>query len=629
MLLLSCTGLTRGFDAEPLFDGVEFELFHGERAGLVGPNGAGKTTLLKLLAGLDQPDRGDVRAHAGARVGLLQQHPEFDAGRTLFAEAKSAFDELLAAQEEMVRVAEQLAAAGDPAHHRSLAARYDRLHELLSHEDAFSLDHKVEQVLDGLGFKPADYDRPVVSFSGGQQRRLLLGKLLLAAPDVMLLDEPSNHLDIAATRWLEDYLVRQPQAMLVVSHDRYFLDKVTTRTLELHQRRVRSFPGNFHQYLRLRQEQYEQELKAWESQREYVLKQEEYIRRVHYGQLAKQAQSRRKALDKLERVERPTMIEAPHMHFGPVVRAGDVVIEADRLSKAYDRPLFTDLSFQVKRGGRLGIMGPNGCGKTTLVRLLLGQDKPDSGAVRRGALTEFGYLDQHLKVLPDDKTVIQAVWPDPDPSITEQGMRNLLGRFGLAGEQVYQPVGELSGGERSRAALARLVVAGVNVLVLDEPTNHLDVWACDALEAALKEFEGTVVVVSHDRYFLNQVVDLLVVFEGGAAQVVYGNYDTYESLREGQRAAAAPAERKPVGKAAPPRKPPKPKRKHPYRKAADIEADIHATEAIKTEMEALLASTELYRDGNRVKETMQALDEAKAKLAQLYEHWAEAAELEN
>lgn len=626
MLLLSCDKLTRGYDANPLFEDVSLEIFGGERIGLVGPNGAGKTTLLKVLSGRDQPDRGNVRLHAGARVDLLEQHPTFPVGRTLFEEAKSAFAEMLHAQEEMIRVGEQLAASTDESEHRALAATYERLHELLRHEDAYTLDHKVESVLNGLGFRSDDYDRPLESFSGGQQRRLLLGKLLLSAPDVMLLDEPSNHLDIGGVRWLEDYLVQQPQGMILVSHDRYFLNKVTTRIFELHQQQIRSFPGNFQQYLRLRQERYEQDLKAWESQKEYVEKQEEYIRRVHYGQLAKQAQSRRKALDRMERVERPTMIESPHMQFGDVVRAGDVVIEADRVSKGFDQPLFTDLSFAVKRGQRLGITGPNGCGKTTLLKILLGDVPPDSGAVRHGRLATFGYLDQHLQMLPDDQTVIRAVWPKPDPSITEQVMRDLLGRFGLIGDIVFQKVGELSGGERSRAALASLVVAGVNVLILDEPTNHLDIWACDALEQALLEYEGTVVVVSHDRYFLNRVVDLLIVFDNGQTQVVYGNYDTYERLRAEQLAAI---DKKPVvgaKKATAPTPTSKRKRRFPYRKLEDLEADIHTAEQKKRDLEAALASTELYRNGEKVKEALQGLDDAKKQLMYLYEHWEETME---
>jgi ATP-binding cassette subfamily F protein 3 len=636
MLLLSCTDLERGFDEGPLFRNVGFELYSGERVGLVGPNGIGKTTLLKILAGKDRPDTGEVRRHAGARVALLEQHPEFAPGRTLFEEAKSALDELLAAHDDMIRTAEALAQATDEAQRKSLAARYDRLAELLSHHDAFHLDHQIEEVLDGLGFTRGDYDRPVTTFSGGQQSRLMLAKLLLAAPDVMLLDEPSNHLDIDTTRWLEDYLVRQPEAMLIVSHDRYFLDRVVTKVFEMHRNRLNAYPGNFKQYWRLREERYQQELKAWEAQQEYIDKQEDYIRRVHYGQLHKQAASRQKALDRLERLERPTRIESPHMHFGSVRRSGDIVLRVEDLSKSYDRPLFRDLTFDLPRGRRLGILGPNGSGKTTLLRCLLGEEEPDSGRVERGHLVEIGYYDQHLKVLPEDKPVIRAVWPEADPDVVEQGMRDLLGRFGLVGDQVYQQVGSLSGGERSRAALAKLVAEGVNLLILDEPTNHLDLWACDALEQGLKEFEGTVIVVSHDRYFLNQVCDMLIALDGqGGSQVIHGNYDTYELMRAQQEAAAKekeaaqkearsaseakrqPAEGRGAGKE-------KKKRKFPYRKVADIEADIAARETELAQIEELLASPELYRDGERVKQTTARFEEVKAEIAGLYEHWEEA-----
>src|SRR5262245_16668356 len=540
MLLLSCSRLARGFDEGPLFENIGFELQAGERVGLVGPNGAGKTTLLRILAGLDRPDDGEVRLHAGARVSLLRQQPLFEPNRTLFAEAKSALDELVAAHDDMVRTAEALAKATDEAEHKALAARYDRLNELLRHHDAYNVDHHVEEVLDGLGFRPDDYGRPVETFSGGQQSRPMLAKLLLPSPDVMLLDEPSNHLDIDTTRWLEDYLVRQPEAMLLVSHDRYFLDRVVTKIFELHNRRITPYPGNYKAYARLREERYQHQLKEWEAQQEYVEKQEEYIRRVHYGQLAKQAESRRKALERLERVERPTRVEGPRMHFGEVRRSGDIVLEAEGLTKAYDRPLFVDLNFTLPRGRRLGIMGPNGSGKTTLLRVLMGDEGPDAGTVRRGHLVEFGYYDQQLQTLPADRPAIRAVWPEPDPAIDEQRMRNLLGRFGIDGDQAYQPVGAMSGGERSRVALARLVAQGANVLVLDEPTNHLDLWACDALEQALLDFEGTVLVVSHDRYFLNRVVDLLIVLEGdGRCQVIHGNYDTYVVMRAQQATAAA------------------------------------------------------------------------------------------
>jgi ATP-binding cassette subfamily F protein 3 len=635
MLLLSCSRLSRGFDEGPLFSDLGFELYSGERVGLVGPNGVGKTTLMRLLAGLDRPDDGEVRLHAGARTSLLRQDPELDLQRPLFEDARSALDALVAAHDDMVRTAEALARATDESEKKALAARYDRLNEMLRHQDAYNVDHHVEHVLEGLGFSAEEYDRPVGTFSGGQQRRLMLAKLLLAAPDVMLLDEPSNHLDINGTRWLEDYLVKQPEAMLIVSHDRYFLDKVVTKIFELNGGRLTSYPGNYQAYWKLRQLRYEQELKAWEAQREYIAKQEDYIRRVHYGQLHKQAQSRKKALDRLERVDRPTMIETPRMHFGAVRRSGDVVLEAEGLGKAYDHPLFEGLSFSLKRGQRLGIMGPNGSGKTTLLRILMGDEEPTSGEIKRGHLIEFGYYDQHLKALDDDKPVIRAVWPGEDPDASEQAMRDLLGRFGLVGDQVYQRVGDLSGGERSRAALARLVAQGANVLVLDEPTNHLDLWACDALEQAMQDFEGSTIVVSHDRYFLNRVVDLLIVLEGdGVCRVIHGNYDTYERMRELQAEAKASAPAKKAPEPEPARAPSAPapgkvkrKRRFPYRKVEDLEADIAAQETVLRDLEKQMASPELYREGDRVKEITRAFEETKVRLAQLYEQWEEAVEL--
>jgi ATP-binding cassette, subfamily F, member 3 len=468
--------------------------------------------------------------------------------------------------------------------------------------------------------------------SGGWKMRVALARILLMNPDGMLLDEPSNHLDIDTTRWLENYLANQPQGMIVVSHDRYFLDRVTNKTFELHARKVTAYPGNFTQYVRLRDERYERTLKEYEAQREFVQKQEEYIRRASYGQLAKQAQSRVKVLDKIEAIEKPTKVSGPNIRFPGVVRSGDHIFQVEDLTKRFgDKLLFENLSFDLPRGKRLGIMGANGSGKTTLLRILLGDEPPTGGEVRRGHLVFPGYLDQHLKLLPDDEPVLRAVWPEPDPSLTEQKMKDLLGAFGLRGETVGQPVKSLSGGERSRAALAKLTVAGVNVLILDEPTNHLDIWACDSLEEALKAWDGTVIVVSHDRYFLNRVTDLLIVLDRGTAEVVYGNYDTYELLRSARekdkpsKPEVVSRETKPSATAAPAKA--KRKRKYPYRKAAEVEADIAAMEAKLAELEAALTTPDVYRDANKLKQAMADIEATKGKLPGLYEHWEEATEL--
>ncbi|HMP16717.1 MAG TPA: ABC-F family ATP-binding cassette domain-containing protein, partial [Gemmatales bacterium] len=419
MLVFSCKNLTKAYGGRTLFSQISFELYQGNRVGLVGPNGVGKSTLLHILAGMDEADQGSVHLHAGARLALLAQQHEIHEGRTLLEEARSAMQSLLDAQEELILIGEQLAHAADDEHRR-LTARYDRLNEWLQVHSGYTIEHQVEEVLHGLGFSDNDFQRPLISFSGGQQSRVMLAKLLLSAPDVMLLDEPSNHLDIKATEWLETYLSRQREAMIIVSHDRTFLDNVVNTIFELTERGIATYPGNYTAYVKQRKERYELALKTYEAQKEYVEKQEDYIRRANYGQLAKQAQSRIKQLEKLERVEKPIEMGGPHLQFKTSRRPGDIIIEAEQISKTLgNKKLIENLSFQIQRGQRLGIMGPNGCGKSTLLKLILGELKPDNGHIHLGHQVDVGYYDQHLETVMDDMTVIRAVWPPDDPSITE------------------------------------------------------------------------------------------------------------------------------------------------------------------------------------------------------------------
>jgi ATP-binding cassette subfamily F protein 3 len=638
MILLAVDSVIKHFGPDPVLSGVTFEVRPHERIGLVGPNGAGKTTLLKILAGTETPDSGRVDLHPSARLAYLEQQPTFSPGRTLWQEAHSGLEHLVAIADESQRVAEALAAATDPAERDRLGKQFDRLQHSLHLHGAYSLDHKVEAVLQGLGFDPQNFQQPVEQLSGGQQNRLMLARLLLAEPDVMLLDEPSNHLDIEATEWLEDFLRDTDQAMIIVSHDRYFLDRVTDRTLELYNGTVDSYAGNFSAYWRQKAERLEVQRRTYEKQQEEIAKAEEFIRRNFYGQKAAQAKDREKKLARIERVERPREIAAPVMGFPAAKRSGDIVVRAERLSKAYDRPLFANLSFQIERGERWGILGPNGTGKTTLLRCLVGRVTPDDGAASIGTGVKIAYFDQLLGEFDDELSVVDAVRPS-DKEFTEPQRRDLLARFGLIGEMVFQRVGSLSGGERNRAALARLAATDSNFLVLDEPTNHLDLWARSSLERSLNDFDGTVLFVSHDRYFLNRVADHLLVVEPTRFRVIEGNYDTYvHYVKKGLAAAttskpdlassngrAGAKEARAAGE--PERSPVKRKRRFPYRKVADLEQEIHERETAIEEINSQLVDPAVLRSGERTRTLKADLISHQESLAKLYEHWEEAVEL--
>ncbi len=633
MIVLSVEGVRKHYGPEPVLAGVTFEVHSGQRIGLVGPNGVGKTTLLRIVAGKEDADGGRVETHPSIRVGYLDQHPLAGCQHTLWDEARSALDDLYALQREAVDVAHALSQTTDEAEHRRLAARYDFLQHELHRRDAYNLDHKIERVLHGLGFAEKDYRQPVASLSGGEQNRLMLSKLLLAEPGLLLLDEPSNHLDLEATEWLEEFLTSSRASMIVVSHDRYFLDKVTTHTLELFRGTVETYPGNFSAYWRQKAERLLVERRTYEKQQEEIAKAEDFIRRNHYGEKHAQAEDRRKKLERMVRVAPPREIAAPVMGFPPAARSGDIVVRAERLAKAYDRPLFADLSFEIARGQRWGILGPNGSGKTTLLRCILGRERPDAGRVWLGQGVLAGYFDQHLSGLDDDLPVVDAIRPQRK-EFKEQSRRNLLARFGLTGDTALQKVASLSGGQRCRAALARLAANDANFLVLDEPTNHLDLWARDALERSLREFDGTVLFVSHDRYFVNRVADHLLVVEPGRFRVVEGNYDTYLLLTR-DSAAARPASQR-DGKPKAEKRQAKPgesssassrKRRFPYRKTSDLEAEILQRESRIEELHHRLAQPETHRDGDRVRQFKAEIAEQQEALQTLYAHWEEAVEL--
>jgi len=654
MLLLAARDLARQFDVDPVFRNVSLEVRAGEKIGLVGPNGCGKTTLLHILAGVDEPDVGTVERHPTTTFGLLEQEAEFTPERTLRAEVQDGLAPLYRLQAEAHELADKLAQTRDPGELARIQKRYDELHQHLDRLDAYHVEHRVDEVLHGLGFDARDYDRPLNTFSGGQQNRALLGRLLLAAPDVLLLDEPTNHLDIAAMEWLEDFLKRSSQAVVVVSHDRFFLDRLTNRTIEVYRGGINDYTGNFSAYWSQREERHKVLWRTYEKQQEFIEKTKDFIARNAYGQKSTQAKDREKKLERVELVELPPDFDVPPISFPKPTRTGDWVFRVEDVSKSFERvdasrsavpaeqrgvgeaavrPLFADVTFQVDRGDRLAIFGPNGSGKTTLLRILLGELKATTGAIRHGTNVSVAYFDQQLTSVDPEVSAIEAVRPLHDPSVTPGQLRSLLARFGIKGELALQTVGAMSGGEKTRVALARLATAEPNVLVLDEPTNHLDFWSAAALEETLRTYDGTVVFVSHDRYFLDQVATRVLVLTADRYDVYDGNYSDYQyfvkATREGSSTTPAKPAREPLSekKSAAADAKPQRKRMFPYRKVEDIEANIAATEALIAELHARMVDPLVLRDGGRMRKSTQELEAAETKLAQLMEHWEEASEL--
>ncbi len=656
MVLLSATRISKTFGDKQVLRDANLDLRSGDHVALVGPNGAGKTTLLKILTDQMQSDGGSVEMPTAGTIGYLQQHPEFGASETVWSVATEAIGDLASLASESERVAAELANTQAEPRHSQLLEQLDRLQVKLHQHDAYNWEHRVERVLQGLGFAKDWYQRPARQLSGGQQNRLMLACLLLQEPDLMILDEPNNHLDIESTEWLETTLAAWPGAFLLVSHDRFFLDQTANVVLELVDGRLDRFKGNYTAYVKQKAERLEVQRRTFEKQQEEIEKLEEFVRKHHHGQKSTQAEDRRKKLDRIEVVERPREIHTPHFHFPKASRTGDIVLRAVGLSKAFDRPLFKKLSFQVERGERWAILGSNGSGKSTLLKCLLGQLAADEGEVKLGQNLQIGYFDQLLSRLDPDVSAAEAIRV-PHRDLDDRARRDILGAFGLSGEVAIKPLRMLSGGERNRTMLAWLSAMEANFLVLDEPTNHLDLWSRHALEEAIRSFDGTVLLVTHDRYLVNAIADHVLVIGDGQTSQIVGNYDTYKHwIKEG----LAIDDRGSVGRTAfnkavsgnaqgvdkssgnvdqaagrstvhneqrEGNKGVKRKRKYPYRKVADLEQEIANAESLIEQLHDQMLNPDFLRDGRKMKQLQQDVAMQEQRLLQLYEHYEEACEL--
>ncbi|HEX8503386.1 MAG TPA: ABC-F family ATP-binding cassette domain-containing protein [Pyrinomonadaceae bacterium] len=645
-MLFRVSDVYKSYGGQDVLRGASLQVNPGEHVGLVGRNGAGKTTLFRLVTGEETPDRGDVVRARGVKLGLLEQHVDFEPGTTVHEAALAAFGQLQSIEHEMHELEHRMAEASDDLD--AVLERYSDLQQEFERQGGFEYAARAEAILQGLGFERETWATPCAILSGGQKNRLGLARLLLAEPDVLLLDEPTNHLDVAAVEWLEEFLASYKSAYVIISHDRYFLDRACTRIVEVELGKAVSYTGNYSAFLVEREERREIQMRAYENQRHLIAKTEEFIRKNLAGQKTKQAKSRRTMLQKLERVEavRP---DAPQGNFQlqKVERAGTYVLTVAEAAVGYPGNLLaSDINFVLKRGECLGVIGPNGSGKTTFVKTVLGKLPQLAGEIRFGTNVTVGYYAQQLDDLDDRNEIIMELRRVAPSTATAGELRSFLARFLFTGDDVYKQVRDLSGGEKGRLALAKLIYSNVNVLVLDEPTNHLDIPSREALEEALDAYEGTIITISHDRYFLDKVATQILALDGaGLAEHYDGDYTEYHDWKAERRAseAAAKAEREKPAPAAEAKPAPRaeaaagggaaakqrggkgPKKKGGGRAPQAVEDEIASVERGLAALGEELATPETARDPGRLARLNGEYKKAEERLRELYEEWERVA----
>ncbi|MED1658889.1 ABC-F family ATP-binding cassette domain-containing protein [Bacillus licheniformis] len=634
MMILQVNQLSKSFGADTILTNIKLEVRSRDRIAVVGRNGAGKSTLLKIIAGKLSYEKGDIIKPKDLTMGYLDQHSGLDSKLTLKEELLSVFDFLKKMEKEMRAIEEKMAQAG-PDKLESLMKTYDRLQQEFKDKGGYQYEAEVRSVMHGLGFAGFDDSVRVQDLSGGQKTRLALGKMLLTKPDLLILDEPTNHLDIDTLTWLEQYLQSYSGAILIVSHDRYFLDKVVTQVYEIIRSQSKKYIGNYSSYLQLKAEQLERETKLYEKQQDEIAKLQDFVdRNLARASTTKRAQSRRKQLERMEIMDKPLGDEkSASFRFEITRQSGNDVLRVEDLTVSYQDqpPLLRSLDFRITRGESVALVGPNGIGKSTLLKALIQKLQPVSGTIATGSHVSIGYYDQEQAELTSSKRVLDELWDDY-PEMNEKDIRTCLGNFLFSGEDVLKPVHALSGGEKARLALAKLMLQKANFLILDEPTNHLDLDSKEVLENALIDYPGTILFVSHDRYFINRIATKVLELSRDKAEEYLGDYDYYtekkaqqlelkELEKQTEERQKAASEKPGAKKSYEEEKELKRKERQRQRRIEDIETRITAIEEQIEKNEELLCNPDVFQDHEKVQEIHSENEQLNEELEQLLSEW--------
>ncbi len=638
MIILSCNNLTKSFGVESILENISFTVNEGDKIGVIGVNGTGKTTLFKIISGIYGYDSGEIYTSKDCEIGYLEQNTNFYSDNTIFTEVLEVFSDLIKMEEDLRKMECEISdksSENNSPDLQKLMDNYSHKLELFQNSNGYGYKSEAKGVLKGLGFNDDELEKPIKILSGGEKTRVLLAKLLLKKPTLLLLDEPTNHLDSDALEWLELFLKQYKGTVILISHDRYFLDQSVNRIFEIHNKKLKAYNGNYSYYVEKSAIDKEIERKTYEDQQKEIKKQEESIERLKaYGREKhlKRARSKEKALSKIEVLDRPDgERKRAKIKFIPAVESGnDVLAVRDVEMRFPDKVLFKDLNLDIYRGEKVALIGPNGAGKSTLFKIIMNELQPMEGEVKFGTNVNTAYFHQEQKTLNLDNTVIDEIW-DANPHLTQTEVRNMLGAFLFENEDVFKKISSLSGGERARVAILKLILSQSNFLLLDEPTNHLDIDSKEVLEEALVNYTGTIFTISHDRYFLNKVVDkILVLGENGVTEYL-GNYDYY--IEKKRQLSEMNKEENTETKTKTQLKEEKRKEKEQREierrsknKIKKLEDDIEQTEKKIAGLDIMLCQEEIYSNPEKSKEVNLEKSELEDKLASLYEKWEQIME---